>query len=163
MKRMSLRLMQAGYRLTRPRQAVLQSICEHDGSFTAGELVASVSAGYPDVGRATVFRTLDLLVGLGILQRVHTEAEIGRGHSYVVCGLDQTHHHHLVCTQCGLIADFEGCGIEDLLARLRVYTSFRVESHHIELYGLCEHCQTAHIPPPPFEGSRGRQTYGEGP
>jgi Fur family ferric uptake transcriptional regulator len=140
--RISSRLAGAGYRLTHPRQAVLRLIVAQVGSFTAGQLLESASAICPDVGRATVFRTLDLLISLGILQRVHTESDGNWGHSYVLCGLDQTHHHHLVCTHCGLITDFAGCGIEGLLERLSTQTSFKVESHHIELYGLCERCQS---------------------
>lgn len=130
-----------GCRLTLPRVAVLGEVAARGVAFTASELLEAVAAVAPDIGRATVFRTLDLLVGMGLLQRVHTEAHGSWGHLYVLCGLSNIHHHHLVCTQCGQITDFAGCAVEELASRLESETSFQVEGHHLELYGRCERCR----------------------
>ncbi len=138
---LAARLAEGGHRLTRPRSAVLAQVAASSASFTATELLESVATVAPEVGRATVFRTLDLLVELGLVRRVHTESAGNWGHSYVLCDLAETHHHHLVCTSCGRVADFEGCGFDSMLPDLQARTSFRVEGHRLELYGLCEACQ----------------------
>ena len=134
------RMSDAGHRMTVPRQMVLREIAAYESSFTAGALLDDLSRVAPEVGRATVFRTLELLVELGLLQRVHTEAGGTWGHSYILCNLAGTHHHHLVCTNCGQIADFAGCSLDTLLNELLAHTSFKVEGHHLELYGRCERC-----------------------
>jgi Fur family ferric uptake transcriptional regulator len=135
------RLAGAGYKVTMPRLAVLRQIAAEGRSFTATRLLESVMRASPDVGRATVFRTLDLLVELHLLQRVHTEAPGSWSSSYVLCGLGDAHHHHLVCTQCGKIDELAGCLLDPLLVELESSTSFRVEGHHLELYGRCALCQ----------------------
>jgi Fur family transcriptional regulator, ferric uptake regulator len=138
------RLAEAGYKLTQPRVAVMQQVAGYADSFTASDLLESMLKAAPQVGRATVFRTLDLLVDLGVLQRVHTETGGGGnwGHIYVLCGLSNTHHHHLVCTLCGQVADFAGCFLDaTLLGNLEASTRFQVEGHHLELYGQCARCK----------------------
>jgi Fur family ferric uptake transcriptional regulator len=132
---------EAGLRMTGPRKTVLGEIARQRSSFTATELLSAVERCAPNVGRATVFRTLDLLVEQGILRRVHTESGANWGHSYVLCGLSDAHHHHLVCTVCGRVSDFEGCSVEGLIEGLKAQTGFRVRGHHLELYGECESCQ----------------------
>jgi Fur family ferric uptake transcriptional regulator len=142
LQNMENRLTQAGHKLTLPRQILVEWIAAQGASFTATELLESMSRTAPDIGRATVFRTLDLLVELGLLQRVHTEVGKSWGHSYMLCGLVNTHHHHLVCTQCGQVEDVAGCVLdEQLVSNLNAQTSFKVEGHHLELYGQCGQCQ----------------------
>jgi Fur family ferric uptake transcriptional regulator len=135
------RVVEMGIRMTEPRRIVLAEIARQRSSFSATELLDAVSRSAPNVGRATVFRTLDLLVELGMIRRVHTETGTNWGHSYVLCGLSDAHHHHLVCTVCGRVSDFEGCSVEGLIESLQGQTGFRVEGHHLELYGECESCQ----------------------
>jgi Fur family ferric uptake transcriptional regulator len=139
--RLESRVAGAGLRMTGPRKTVLGQIARQNSSFTATELLSAVEGCAPNVGRATVFRTLDLLVEQGILRRVHTESGANWGHSYVLCGLSEAHHHHLVCTVCGRVSDFEGCSVEGLIEGLKAQTGFRVRGHHLELYGECESCQ----------------------
>ena len=137
------RLTASGYRLTVPRREVLKQIASRASSFSATELLESVTRARPHVGRATIFRTLDLLVELGLLQKVHTETGPSWGHSYLLCGLSDAHHHHLVCTRCGQIADFAECMLDELVSSLKAHTEFQVEEHRLELYGKCERCQLA--------------------
>jgi Fur family ferric uptake transcriptional regulator len=141
LQQLETRLARAGYRATLPRRAVLEQIAARRESFTASDLLESVTRAAPEVGRATVFRTLDLLVELGVLQRIHTEVGGNWGHRYMLCALGDTHHHHLVCTGCGQVTDFSGCMVESVVSRLEDQTSFRVEGHRLELYGQCKGCQ----------------------
>lgn len=129
----------AGYRLTEPRRAILTIIAGGHERFTSAELLDSVQREASSIGRATVFRTLDLLTAVGILQRVHLD-DAGC-HSYVVCG--RAHHHHIVCANCNRVMDFEQGEVEALLARLGERHGFKVEGHHLEVYGRCQDCQAA--------------------
>lgn len=127
----------AGYRLTEPRRAILAIIAGGHERFTAAELLDVVQRDAPEIGRATVFRTLDLLTEVGILQRVHLD-DAGC-HSYVLCG--RAHHHHMVCANCNKVMDFEQGEVEALLAALGQRQGFKVEGHQLEVYGRCKDCQ----------------------
>ena len=85
-----------GYRLTEPRLAVAAMIAEREGHFTAAELVAEARRRHPGLGRATVFRALDLFASLSVVERVDLPAG---DHAYVAC--ERSHHHHAICTSCG--------------------------------------------------------------
>ena len=90
------------------------------------------------VGRASVFRTLDLLVDLGLIGRVHPP---GGGRGYVLC--PQAHHHHVICSRCGLVLDLPGCPIGAESEQLALTAGFRLQGHRLEYYGVCERCQGA--------------------
>jgi Fur family ferric uptake transcriptional regulator len=131
------RLEARDYRVTAPRMAVIGVIASMPGHFTAEALAARVRG----VGRATVFRTLKLLVDEGLVCRVLLED--GRLHYRMS---RNAHHHHLVCTQCGAIEDFTNCDIADVISELNRRTGYQIESHWLELYGRCAGCRTAGIP-----------------
>src|SRR6478752_5700544 len=119
------RLDRAGYRLTGPRRTVLEEVVRHETPFTSAELWATVQRHAPTVGRATVFRTLDLLARLGVLQRIHDDADGGRCHAYLAC--DAGHHHHLICQGCGAVTDFaEDAALEALVRAVERQTAYRV-------------------------------------
>lgn len=137
------KLIEAGHRVTAPRQAVLECIAGQGSTFTAADLVDAFKS-MPSVGRATIFRTIDLLVDLQLLERVHLEASGASGYAYVLCGLGDQHHHHTVCTECGEVSNLEGCFLDVRRLRgLSEASSFRVDDHHLELYGVCARCQSA--------------------
>lgn len=136
------RLDRAGYRLTGPRRTVLEEVVRRDTPFTSAELWATIQETAPTVGRATVFRTLDLLARLGVVQRIHTDAEGGRCHAYLAC--DAGHHHHLICQGCGAVTDFaEDQTLEALMREVERRTAYRIEGHRLELVGRCPACQAA--------------------
>jgi Fur family ferric uptake transcriptional regulator len=139
------RLEQEGFRPTKPRRVVLDEIVRRDTPFTSAELWESVQSRSPGVGRATVFRTLDLLSRMGILQRIHQDPDGGRCHTYLAC--DDTHHHHLICNNCGSVTDFhEDAALDALVREIEQHTAFKVEGHRLELVGRCPDCQ-AHTDP----------------
>src|SRR5688500_14790826 len=141
MHRIEKKLIEAGHRVTAPRRAVLAQIANQGTTFTAADLVGAFQST-PSVGRATIFRTIDLLVDLHLLERVHLEASGASGYTYVLCGLSDTHHHHIVCTRCGDVSNLEGCFLDAKRLRgLSAGSSFRVDDHHLELYGVCAKCQ----------------------
>ena len=135
------RLDHEGLRLTAPRRTVVSAILSRPEPFTSAELWTAIQAQAPTIGRATVFRTLDLLVRLGFVQRIHDDAEGGRCHAYLAC--DTGHHHHLICSGCGTVTDFvETAAFADLVRAVEGQTAYRIEGHRLELLGRCPACQT---------------------
>ena len=138
-RRMVQALSQQGYRVTGPRRALVRLIAGRKVRFTAADLEEDVARATPAVGRATVFRTLELLLSLGLVERVHTEGE-GRD-AYVVA--EEVHHHHLVCSRCGVVTEVTGCMVDDLVSSLARAADFQVEGHWMEIVGLCRRCREA--------------------
>lgn len=128
----------AGYRLTEPRRAVADLVAAHEGHFTAAELVAGARLADPGIGRATIFRALDLFTSLNLVERVDLP---GGDHAYVAC--EAVHHHHAICTGCGRSLDVDDRGLPDTLAAVGRRTGFRVTAHRLEIFGLCAACQVS--------------------
>ncbi len=130
------RLGQEGYRLTVPRQQVLDAVLNREVSFTAQDIVAELAP--LGVGRATVFRTLDLLTSLEVINRIHAD---DRQHRYTVC--DEGHHHHLVCRTCGEVTEAAPGRLEAEVRLAAREAGFRPLGHTLEIFGICRACQTA--------------------
>jgi Fur family transcriptional regulator, ferric uptake regulator len=128
----------AGYRLTEPRRSLAALIADQDGHFTAAELVEAARANHVDIGRATVFRTLEVLAGIGAVERL----DLPSGeHAYVGC--EPAHHHHVVCSRCGRSDEIDDAGLRPVVRDVARQTGYRVEEHRLELFGLCPACQAS--------------------
>jgi Fur family ferric uptake transcriptional regulator len=115
---------------------VVDLVAAQDGHFTAAELLARARAKSLPIGRATVFRTLDLLTDIGALERL----DLPSGeHAYVACVPEQ-HHHHVVCRKCGTSVEVEEGGLQSVVSDIGRKSGFQIESHRLELYGLCPNC-----------------------
>ena len=123
-------LRQQRRRLTRPRRAVLDVIARSQRHLTQAK------AKYPKIGLTTVYRTLDLLVELGYIQRIHLEQGC---HSYAATARE--HGHHLVCSGCGRAEEFADCDLEPLMQALRAKTGYEIDVHMLELMGRCPMCR----------------------
>jgi Fur family ferric uptake transcriptional regulator len=130
-------LKQAGYKITPPRLAVLEAIEAGGEHLQPAELLDAARERYPALGRATVYRTLELLTQLGIVRPIYA-GDVGPTYIRAMGG-----HHHLVCSQCGLIVDFDECVAEEMIADLHDRFGFAITSHLLEFYGLCAACQAA--------------------
>lgn len=129
-------LSQAGYRITRPRQAVVRALLDDGAHARPAEVHARARQHCPTVGLVTVYRTLDLLLDLGFVRRIHTEDGC---HGYATTS--HGHLHHLICRSCGATVQFEGCDLTLFLDRVGRDTGYRVQDHILELIGLCQTCQ----------------------
>ena len=129
-------LRKAGYKITPPRLAVLEIILRDGQHQTPGEILRQAQAIHPNTGRATVYRTLELLTQLGIVRPIYVGEN---GPTYIRA---EGGHHHLVCAQCGKIVDFDQCGADVLARDLEVRFGFHIRSHLLEFYGLCAECYT---------------------
>ena len=118
-------------RATGPRWTVSRAVARQRGHFTVDEL----SEGLPMVGRATVYRTVKLMVELGFVCRVLLNDGSLR---YQVS--HKGHHHHMICTECGQSRDLVGCDIPDMLREKTAQRGFVMRGHWLEVYGLCQAC-----------------------
>ena len=125
-----------GLRLTAARRVIIDTLVESGGHMTADELTDLVRERATGVGRMTVYRTLDLLCDLGLLRPAYQ----GTGAAHYIL-LHDGHHHHLVCSNCGRVIEFDDCGLGDLSANVARRHGFRVEGHLLELYGVCGDCE----------------------
>lgn len=132
----------AGYRRTSPRRALAQLVAEQGGHFTADELLAQSRRRRLGVTRATVFRSLDVLSDLGLVERL--DLPTGE-HAFVAC--EPEHHHHVVCSGCGRATPVEDAGLEQLAEAIGRSTGYRVEAHRLELFGRCPSCQAGEAAP----------------
>ena len=124
-------------KLTRARQAVLDILTQANQHLTPAQVYHKAKARYAHLGLTTVYRTLDLLVELGYIRRVH----LTKGcRSYAPAA--QGHGHHLVCSTCGRAVEFGDCDLEPLMRSLQTRTGFEVNVHVLELMGRCPDCRT---------------------
>ncbi|MBI4497802.1 MAG: transcriptional repressor [Chloroflexi bacterium] len=129
---LSSRVEERGFRSTAPRRDVLTAVSQQRGPFSPEEIAAQL----PMVGRATVYRTIRLLLDLGLVCRVPLE---GGGVRYLVSV--QGHHHHLVCISCGQIRDLGDCAVTEWVEKLAQRARYQLHGHMLEIYGRCERCQ----------------------
>lgn len=131
----------AGLRTTRPRRVIAQQLAAYAASgsdFATDELWQVLHRVDPQLGRATLFRAVDVLVELGMLDRIELADGARR---YRVC--DRGHHHHLICMQCGRIEEVDVCVPEAELISAASGAGFEVERHALEIYGRCPDCRAA--------------------
>lgn len=130
------RLRKHGYKATPQRRAVLKAISRSREHLTPQALHQRLRLKYPRIGLVTVYRTLGILLELGLVCEVHTGEDT---RSYVVS--PPQHHDHLICSDCGKVVDFTDCNVAALEKRLAKETGFAIEAHRLELVGHCRDCQ----------------------
>ena len=121
------RIRGSGHKATPQRLAVLRAVAAEQHQSMEG-----IRGRCPGVGLVTVYRTLDLLSDLGLVRRL----DLGDGPRYE---LAEDHHHHLICEDCGSVAEFEQCPLD--LRRLPEIGGFEVRAHSLEVYGRCSSCR----------------------
>jgi len=130
------RLKQAGYRLTRARLTVLDVLESEHGHITSADVLERVENINPAIGRASVFRTLDLFTQLGIIRPTYIDTSLTP--TYVM--MHGGHHHHVICTACKRFFEFDDCGMEALTRNLEETLDIRISGHLLEFYGVCADC-----------------------
>jgi Fur family transcriptional regulator, ferric uptake regulator len=126
----------AGYRLTEARRSIADLIAAREGHFTAADLVADARKRRLGIGRATIFRTLDVLADLHAVERL--DLPTGE-HAYVAC--EPVHHHHVVCSNCGASRDVDDAGWRAVVGNIEEQTGYRIDDHRLELFGRCPDCR----------------------
>jgi Fur family ferric uptake transcriptional regulator len=137
-------LERAGYQATPNRRLVAALVAATGGYFTAADLLERGRRERVKIGRATIFRALDLLTDLQVVERLDLP---GGSHAYVVCAPEE-HHHHLVCSNCGKSEDVADGELARLVDEIGRRHGFRIEAHRLELFGICPACATEADPTP---------------
>ena len=132
----AIRLREAGHKLPNARLTVLGVLEESGGHITSSEVLDKVEGIDSSIGRASVFRTLDLLTSLSIIRPTYLNSSMTP--TYVL--MPDGHHHHIVCTNCNRIIEFENCGLGSIAAELEERLHVKLTGHLLEFYGICEKC-----------------------
>ena len=141
------KLTDKGFRMTLPRQSILNLFQGNRQHLSADEVFLSVRSRYPGIGIATVYRNLEILARAGLLSKF----DFGDGPSRYELAAEskEDHHHHLICTECGRIVDYsdfmekEVKFVKELETELSRKYNFKIQNHQIHFRGLCEKCQEA--------------------
>ena len=126
-----------GLKSTRQRDVILDFFLSSKRHISVEELYRKIRTKHPGIGYATVCRTLKLFTQSGIAYEIH----FGDGQTRYDRVSEGEHHDHLICSACGMIAEFENKTIEALQNAVAESHGFLINSHKLELYGLCAKCR----------------------
>ena len=135
-------LKEKGLKVTTQRLLVLEVLASHgDQHLTAEDIHELVKEDYPEIGLATIYRTLQLLLEMQLVDRINLDDgcvryEIGE----LFYGEMKHHHHHLICKVCGRIFPFKNDLLDDLEGHIEEKMGFRVLDHELKFYGHCSEC-----------------------
>lgn len=130
-------LQQQGLKLTAERTALLREIFSIHYHFEADELLFKMKEKAVKISRATVYRTLELLVKSGMVRRVH----LGEDHYHYEHVTGNSHHDHLICTTCGGVIEFHDEELERLQMAICEKKKFTPTFHNLQILGVCDPCR----------------------
>jgi len=133
------RLRSRGERMTRQRRAVLGALARSSGHLTAEEVCSAVAEADPGVHRASVYRTLEAMSQLGVVQHVH----VGHGGTTYHLVSGRSPHLHVQCRTCGAVFDAPSGLLDDAARELLRLHGFVLDPGHIALSGACARCASA--------------------
>ena len=126
-----------GCRLTAPRRAVIETLKANMHALTPVEVYESARKQCPGLGLVSVYRTLEKLEELGLIQRVHQTKGC---QAFIRTG--DGHQHLLVCNNCGKVVLFEGDQLDLLFKNISKISGFQIDGHWLQVFGLCKNCQS---------------------
>jgi Fur family ferric uptake transcriptional regulator len=135
-----------GYRLTAPRKEIITILSQNNNHPSIEEIYLNVHKKYPSIGITTVYRTLDLLVNMGLVHKF--DFGEGKARFELIDHPDGIgHHHHLICVECKKIINYTDFIDKEVILfkkienRLSKKYNFEINNHIIEFYGTCEDCK----------------------
>jgi len=140
------KLKDRGYRITAGRKAILDVLMNTEGHLSAEDIYLKVHSTYPSIGLASVYRTLDILVNVGIVYKLDFNDRKARYELAEGPG-GKRHHHHLICSVCNQVIDYKDFSPEELELLKRVEDGlykrydFKITNHVIQFYGTCDACR----------------------
>jgi len=129
------RLKYSNIRITPQRHAILEYLIEKDNHPTADEIYKDLVDRFPSMSVATVYNNLRLFIHLGLVK------EMMYGDNSSRFDFASTEHYHAICSSCGRIEDIYYPGLDDVEVVASTLTGYKVNSHRLEIYGLCPECQ----------------------
>jgi Fur family ferric uptake transcriptional regulator len=130
-------LARAGLRRGGARERIIELLAGERCALSAVEMEDALRARGERIGRASIYRVLELLVEHGLVERVTVGQDLARFERILPSG---EHHHHLVCDRCGRLVAFDDPGLEHAIDRVSERLGVRVEHHEVVLRGACEDC-----------------------
>lgn len=135
-------LKEKGLKVTNQRLVVLEVLAEHkDRHMAAEDIYDLVRVDFPEIGIATVYRTVQLLLDMQMIDRIELNDGCVRyeiGHQFL--GEAKHYHHHLICRSCGKVIAFDDDLLEELEKHIEETLGFHVLDHELKLYGKCREC-----------------------
>ncbi|TFG76317.1 MAG: transcriptional repressor [Thermodesulfobacteriales bacterium] len=125
-----------GFKCTPQRLAVLKVLQDTSAYLSINTIHLKVKEFLPDTGLATVYRSLETLVDLNLVVKVHLEDGC---HSYVIA--PEGHRHPIVCTDCNKVIEFAEFPLDDLSKQISEDTGVQIKTHFLQLFGKCKECQ----------------------
>ncbi len=122
---------------TSERRALLDAVLDWDRHFDADELHMGLKAKGQDISRATVYRTLDLLIQCGLVRK----QSFGDQHAHYEAVRHDEHHDHLICLSCNKILEFYRADLEALQDAICADHAFKPLHHSLQIFGLCSECK----------------------
>jgi Fe2+ or Zn2+ uptake regulation protein len=132
----------AGRRRTSARQVIVEAVVAAKGHVTADELATEIGARFPSINISTVYRTLEALEEIGVIDHVHL------GHGRAVYHLADEEHQHLVCERCESVTELPAAKLRPFLRSIERDHGFEVDRRHFAIVGLCAECRAANAPRP---------------
>lgn len=134
-------LKKKGYKLTPQRRAIIETIADNEGKhLTVEEIYDEVKVNCPEIGLATVYRTILLLEELSVVSKLNLNDGCSR---YELVHGDERHrHHHLVCNECSKLIEVEDDLLDDLEASIEKQYGFTILDHSVKFFGRCSDCQS---------------------
>ena len=129
-------LQASGYRLTAPLRVLVDLLANSPRALEPVDLYDLGRREYPRMGLVTVYRTLEKLQELGLVQRIH---QANGCHIYLRAA--RGHEHVLLCSRCGRAVYFSGDDLSELSVELAQRTGFSIKEHWLQFLGLCADCQ----------------------
>lgn len=141
--RIKKQLHTAGYKLTPQREATVRVLLEHEEDhLSAEDVYLLVKEKSPEIGLATVYRTLELLTELKIVDKINFGDGVSR---YDLRKEGAAHsHHHLVCIECGSVAEIQEDLLEEVEEIVERDWKFKIKDHRLTFHGICYRCQQKH-------------------
>ncbi|MGF7431537.1 Fur family transcriptional regulator [Thermoanaerobacterium thermosaccharolyticum] len=132
-------LKQKGFKLTTQRRAILDVIIENrEKHLSSEEIYDLVKEKYPEIGLATVYRTLQLFDELGVIYKLNFDDGRSR---YELYHNEDHQHHHLICLKCGSVIEMEGDLLENLEEAIENTKNFQIVDHNVKFFGYCSKCK----------------------
>ncbi len=125
-----------GYKLTLPRLVIIQCLLRNKDHLSIAGIYERICDENPGIGMTTVYRTVDLLLELGIVRILILK----NSQPLFELNWPNDHHHHLVCRRCGKVVEFGSCNFKQIAGEIEKVTNFTIEEHTLEAYGLCPKC-----------------------
>ena len=123
-------------------EAIYEFAENKDRHMTAEDIYELVKEDYPEIGLATIYRTVQLLLEMQLVDRINLDDgcvryEIGE----TLDGTGKHHHHHLICKTCGKVLPFKDDLLDELERHIEEETGFHVLDHELKFYGQCSECR----------------------